>query len=110
MPDIPLNPDALEAAYIAVSDESWLGSTAARSIANAAVTAYLAVAQPEVNTVGELNALPIGTVVYAANNIGPAERFDVGWMGCGNTAAWSSAVLAGDGLPARVLYRPEVKP
>lgn len=48
MPDTPLNPDALEAAYIAVSDESWLGSTAARSIAKAAVSAYLAVAQPEV--------------------------------------------------------------
>lgn len=44
----PLNPDALEAAYIAVSDESWLSARAARAVASAAVSAYLAVAQPEV--------------------------------------------------------------
>lgn len=120
MPDTPLNPDALEAAAKALwewwnpelpweenddrTKEQWRDE-----MAKAALSAYLAVAQPEVKSVEELDALPIGTVVYANNHIGPAERFDIGWMGCGNTAAWSSPVLARDGLPARVLYRPEVK-
>lgn len=58
-----------------------------------------------ITTVDELDALPVGTVVYAASHIGPAERFKVGWMGCGSPAAWSSAVLARDGLPARVIHR-----
>ena len=55
------------------------------------------------------NAAIVGTVVYASNHIGPAERFDVGWMGCGNAAAWSSAVLARDGLPARILHHPTLR-
>lgn len=74
------------------------------------MTETIAAALPEVTSVDELDQLPVGTVVYAANHIGPAEKFAVGCMGCGNNAAWSSALLARDGLPARVLYRPEVKP
>lgn len=50
----PLNPDALEAAYVAVSDESWLSARAARAVASAAVSAYLAAAQLVVNSVEEL--------------------------------------------------------
>jgi hypothetical protein len=57
-----------------------------------------------VATAEELDALPVGTVVYAANHIGPAERFATGWMGCGNAAAWSSALLARDGLPAVIIH------
>ena len=127
MPDTPLNPDAIKAARLVYGGltecEAASDCDECQVEAGEIIRAYLAVAQPElqanskpnqnfevVNSVEELNALPIGTVVYANNHIGPAERFHVGWMGCGNTAAWSSAVLAGDGLPARVLYRPEVKP
>lgn len=58
-----------------------------------------------VNTFEELDALPIGTVVYAANHIGTAERFQEGWFGCGNAAAWPSAVLARSGLPATIIHR-----
>lgn len=59
-----------------------------------------------ITTVEELDALPVGAVVYAANHIGPAERFTEGWKGCGNAAAWPSAILARDGLPAHVLWVP----
>ena len=58
-----------------------------------------------ITTLEELEELPVGTVIYAANCIGAVERFKEGWFGCGNTAAWSSAVLARYGLPARVLYK-----
>lgn len=79
-----------------------------RTEARAAVSAYLAAlpAPRTIKTVAELDALPVGTVVYAANQIGPSERFTVGWKGCGSAAAWSSAVLARDGLPACVLWVP----
>lgn len=65
-----------------------------------------AATQPaSVDSFEELESLPIGTVVYAANHIGPAERFKEGWMGTGNSAAWSSQVLARDGLPATIIHR-----
>lgn len=57
-----------------------------------------------ITTVEELDALAVGSVVYAASHIGPAERFKEGWMGCGSVAAWSSGVLARDGLPATLLH------
>ncbi|WP_417372976.1 hypothetical protein [Glutamicibacter protophormiae] len=115
----PLNPDALDKAALAMCHYVVANREMGHGIrpvyhqyqsAKAAVSAYLAAALPEVTSVEELDQLPVGTVVYAANHIGPAEKFAVGWMGCGNNAAWSSALLARDGLPARVLYRPEVKP
>lgn len=77
---------------------------------NDVLWALEAQAKPEVTSVEELDQLPVGAVVYASNHIGPAEKFAVGWMGCGNNAAWSSALLARDGLPARVLYRPSEHP
>lgn len=62
-------------------------------------------AAPEICTLEQLTELPIGTVIYAASNIGPAERFKEGWFGCGTATAWSSQTLARDGLPAVVIYR-----
>lgn len=73
MPDTPLNPDALDkaaaAARIAWSGRTdWNGAPNSvqieyRNLAHAAVVAYLTVAQPEVNSVEELEALPVGSVV-----------------------------------------------
>lgn len=117
MPDTPLNPDALEVGAQSMECQcskhvidcgEYYADCPRHVHYPKAVSAYLAVAQPVVSSVEELDKLPVGTVVYASNHIGPAERFDIGWMGCGNTAAWTSPVLARDGLPARVLYRPEV--
>lgn len=113
-----LNPEALEAAAKAArvnwSNYSNWGRAnestrnAYRDVARAAVSAYLAAlpAPRTITTVEELDALPVGAVVYAANQIGPSERFMVGWKGCGSAAAWSTAVLARDGLPALVLWVP----
>ena len=109
----PLNPDGVLNAMdtlMAETDTDERATEWAHKVTTRVLEGYFAVAQPEVNSVEELDQLPVGTVVYANNHIGTAERFDVGWMGCGNTAAWSSPVLARDGLPASVLYRPEVKP
>lgn len=59
MPDTPLNPDALEAAADAVIDASFGQELpeAPIDLATAAVSAYLAVAQPVVNSVEANKAL-----------------------------------------------------
>lgn len=111
----PLNPDAFDAAWEALYEAfsgriGDLNGNDCERMAETAIQAYLAAALPEVTSVEELDQLPVGAVVYASNHIGPAEKFAVGWMGCGNNAAWSSALLARDGLPARVLYRPSEQP
>lgn len=123
MPDTPLNPDALEAASRVNDPEAWSmiddipndpGAMRLREslIAEAGrtVSAYLAVAQPEVNSVEELDALPIGSVVIINGTMLQADdRDDYGtmWSRVRDIDAYPSEALA---LPARVLYRPEVKP
>lgn len=109
----PLNPDGVLNAMdtlMAETDADARATEWARKVTTRVLEGYFAAALPEVTSVEELEALPVGAVVYASNHIGPAEKFAVGWMGCGNNAAWSSALLARDGLPARVLYRPSEQP
>ncbi|MGP9727927.1 hypothetical protein [Glutamicibacter sp. AOP3-A1-12] len=116
----PLNPDALEVACDAVIDASFGQELpeAPIDLATAAVSAYLAVAQPEVNSVEELDALPFNTV--AAFTMFPLDRpvpfelssingTDKTWQQPGDGAAYPNSIMARY-LPARVLYRPEVKP
>ncbi|NQD40528.1 hypothetical protein [Glutamicibacter halophytocola] len=139
MPNTQLNPDALEAAAKALlavqqpevsADYAWNvqfedGRDELRNEASAAVSAYLAVAQPVVNSVEELDALPVGTVIMATGgrwNPGHPELFlkcgyaHAPWMALdpsdrddGENLESSGAVLRWrcDG-EARVLYRPEV--
>lgn len=112
MPNQPLNPDALEAARFALTrSERAFGRDGKPAdplhVATAIVSAYLAVAQPEVSAVEELDALPCASVVLhgvtAYQKYGAREPFD--WSADGR---WYDSTQVE--LPARVLYRPEVKP
>lgn len=122
MPDTQLNPDALEAAARALlamqqpevsADYAWNvqfddGREELRKEAAAAVSAYLAVALPEVTSVEELDALPIGAVIVINGTMLQAEdRDDYGtmWSRVRDIDAYPSDALA---LPARVLHIPEV--
>lgn len=72
--------------------------------ARAAVTAYMDHAHPVVDTVEELDALPVGTVVLDAS--GPCQRLDRGegvswWAAAGYEGGWGSDEID---LPARVLH------
>lgn len=137
MTNTPLNLDALEASAAAARID-WSGHTdwngapnsvqiAYRNFARAAVSAYLSVAQPEVNSVEELDALPGGTVIMATGGRWDTEYPELflkcgyahtPWMALdpsdrddGENLESSGAVLkwrCDD--EARVLYRPEVKP
>ena len=122
----PLNPDALEAASNAVRRIA-LGELNSWDVAEAAITAYLAAALPEVTSVEELDQLPQGAVIMATGGqwnpdypelflkagyahapwlaLDPSDRDD------GENLESSGAILKWrcDGS-ARVLYRPEVKP
>lgn len=66
---------------------------------------YLAVAQPEVNSIEELDALPNGSVIRAKNS----WIWEVQRVGDFITTGMNGPVSAESiHLPARVLYRPEV--
>lgn len=121
MPDTPLNPDALEAAARATyemrnpeswahtweelepeeREEEWVKPTRTSTLA------YLAVAQPEVNSVEELDALPINSVIL--------DRFDYLHHKYAKSMPDFKNLVTGGHitrlefyLPARVLHRPEV--
>ncbi|KUM31870.1 hypothetical protein AQ436_01770 [Arthrobacter sp. EpRS66] len=102
MPDTPLNSDALEVASREVFREVLgFDKTQSARVARRAVTAYLAVAQPVVNSV-ELDRLPIGSIVLDAT--GTTRTYVASEYG-----AYYADCYGEDGvleLPARVLYRP----
>lgn len=117
MPDTPLNPDALENAYAKYAEltvEEW--RTRPHSAwrervmedVNLAVSAYLAVAQPEVNSVEEAERLPHMSVILVSEGCA--------WQRNGHQNGWATWSALGDefftsaidAFPARVLYRPEV--
>ena len=109
MPDTPLNPDALKRAR-------WAADIAIKEGYHAVVDASvlqalldLAVALPEVTSVEELHQLPSGSIIRASG--GSAwKKFGSGWgawFKAGDSLDYEASIVA---LPARVLYRPEVKP
>lgn len=105
----PLNPDALRAAFEAVQAIDGPASIGSMEVAEAAVSAYLAAAQPVVNSVEELDQLPVGSVVL--------DRFDYPHLKAMialpeylNLRTGARITRTEFYLPARVLYRPEVKP
>ena len=107
MPDTPLNPDALEAARLVYGRltecEGDSDCDECQVEASQIIRAYLAVAQPEVNSV-ELDRLPIGSIVLDAT--GTTRTYVASEYG-----AYYADCYGEDGvleLPARVLYRPEV--
>lgn len=114
MPNTPLNPDALEVA------ERWMQEKSATfglhwKNAKPIIEAYLAVAQPVVTSVEELDALPIGSVILSERYIARQEGeeypgvFQKLYTGDWHRGGRSSDTHPDYFLPARVLYRPEVK-
>lgn len=104
----PLNPDALAHARSAAFD-CWENGGNMDDLAECAIEAYLAAAQPEVNSVEELDALPAETVVIDAHGF-PYRRGRS--FGTGHVGDWEGIeygeLLETDTIeyPARVLYRP----
>ncbi|MGP9033657.1 hypothetical protein ACT17S_11365 [Glutamicibacter mysorens] len=127
MPDTPLNPDALEAASRTVHPGYWnlidkypeerIAQKSKSNLieeAHSTVSAYLAVAQPEVNSVEELDALPVGTVVLSTAYVAKQDGYE---YPCAfqklYTGEWHRGGRLSDThpdyfLPARVLCHPEV--
>lgn len=104
----PLNPDALRRAADAVSELYADGHCPkAEDAAEVAVSAYLAAALPEVTSVEELRALPIGSVIIDGD--GDAGILEPETIAFGETRPLPYPYVAKHYLPARVLYRPEVK-
>lgn len=122
MPDTPLNPDALEAMSRVMNPLAWgmidrypedelviMTKEAELSKAEKLARAYVAVAQPVVNSVEELDALPVGSVVRGGEYdlVGEKIRhspYPPHWCTIGEEVE----AYERDLLPARVLYRPEV--
>ncbi len=117
MPDTPLNPDALEAACLAAIQNESPGATFADEEdrrdwlgwMRPVVSAYLAVAQPEVNSVEELESYPLGTVFLddlddVMQHLTDGEGGSY-WVRTGDFRYYDVTEVE---LPARVLYRPVV--
>ncbi|MGP5391519.1 hypothetical protein [Glutamicibacter arilaitensis] len=115
----PLNPDALEAAAksldVNYNPEQWpVMASMMRDYAEAAVSAYLAVAQPVVNSMEELEALPVGSVIlsesYQYSLTVPnypvvfQKLYTQEWHRGGRLADTHPEII----IPARVIYQPEV--
>lgn len=121
MPDTPLNPAALEKACKSLWEsrgnyprkwENVNPETAIflRSKVIKYVSAYLTVAQPEVNSVEELEALPMHTYVQGNDGFKHAKDWNGGWHLIVNRPSSAPHLSGSIELPARVLYRPEMKP
>lgn len=117
----PLNPDAEMVHAIMWKDLPFGGKGAHVQLdANAAhkvielLKPHLAVAQPEVNSVEELDQLPIGSAVLSEKYIAQQEAeeypcvFQKLYTGDWHRGGRSSDTHPDYFLPARVLYRPEV--
>ena len=112
----PLNPDALsDTARVALinsarelGQEHWCLSVPAQAkrVLNECADA-LAVAQPEVNSVEELDQLPIGSLIMMSGVVAPFLHTDDGWESTRTPGkpVWDYTTNPSY-LPARVLYRP----
>lgn len=111
----PLNPDGVRAA-----EELMIRTDRITKInyldAERIISAYLAAALPEVTSVAELDQLPIGSAVLSEKYIAQQEAeeypcvFQKLYTGDWHRGGRSSDTHPDYFLPARVLYRPEVKP
>lgn len=103
----PLNPDAVREAVLSVSDLFQIDTENAAVITREAIRAYFAVAQPEVNSVEELDALPPDSYVQGWDGFKHAKTHGGDWVLCVEHTRGSHAGASIE-LPARVLYRPAV--
>ena len=120
MPDTPLNQDALTrrdimAGLIGAWIDEWddgkadtghVATHIANRLAENGVTT-LAVAQPEVTSVEELDQLPIGSLIMMSGVVAPFLHTDDGWESTRTPGkpVWDYTTNPSY-LPARVLYRP----
>lgn len=107
----PLNPDALEAASCEVFREVLrFTKTQSARVARRAVSAYLTAAQPVVNSVEELDQLPVGSLIMMRGVVAPFLHTDDGWESTRTPGkpVWDYTTNPSY-LPARVLHRPVVE-
>ncbi|MFJ5108664.1 MULTISPECIES: hypothetical protein [unclassified Glutamicibacter] len=106
----PLNPDGIEAAenvFIFMCADGY--TPKAEDAAESLVSAYLAAAQPEVNSVEELDALPPYSYVQGWDGFKHAKDWNGGWHLIVNRPSGAPHLSGSIELPARVLYRPVVE-
>lgn len=113
MTNTPLNPDALEAGKSSAKDELWgrlhggyISDEEVERAAESAVSAYLSVAQPEVNSVEELDNLPMHSYVQGNDGFKHAKDWAGGWHLIVNRPSDTPHLSGSIELPARVLYLP----
>lgn len=112
----PLNQDALDnlaQVVFGISTEEWNEhdedeKRQALAPYTRIIETYLAVALPEVTSVEELRALPIGSVIIDGD--GDAGILEPETITFGETRPLPYPYVAKHYLPARVLHMPEVKP
>ena len=119
MPDTPLNPDALEVGAQSMECQcskhvidcgEYYADCPRHGHYPKAVSAYLAVAQPEVNSVEELDALPAGTLVKSGGReFYKTSYIDLPWILPYGVDRFGSSYLAKHSK-VTVIHRPEVKP
>ncbi|MGP9528615.1 hypothetical protein [Glutamicibacter sp. AOP5-A2-18] len=114
----PLNPEALNeqalfwaghAVSLALEEMRTDDSLSKpKRIARRAITAYLAVAQPVVSSVEELDKLQVGSLIMMSGVVAPFLHTDDGWESTRTPGkrVWDYTNNP-HYLPARVLYRPE---
>ena len=108
----PLNPDALDKAADAVNELYADGHCPkAEDAAEVAVSAYVAAALPEVTSVEELEALPVGSLVKTADGreFYKAPLYDYPWSQGREHDRANSPYLANYG-PVTILHKPKEKP
>lgn len=122
----PLNTDAVTAVARALNEAGWTCyeggmepgkydgcedcQEVCNELARKALAAYLAVAQPVVNSVEELDALPVGSVILDGDPcvLQMVEKSSIvgsEWAIANEEHIYTTGKIT---LPARVLYRPEV--
>lgn len=111
MPDTPLNPDAFDAAWEALYEAfsgriGDLNGNDCERMAETAIQAYLAAALPEVTEREQLTALH-DKIVLEDRRGTIWQKINGNWYTPGSKHDYSDQSVT---LPARVLYRPEVKP
>ncbi|MFJ5105490.1 MULTISPECIES: hypothetical protein [unclassified Glutamicibacter] len=105
----PLNPDALKAGLDAGHCAYAIGGDQ-DDVSRAAITGYLlAVAQPVVNSVEELDKLPMHSYVQGNDGFNHAKDWNGGWHLIVNRPSSAPHLSGSIDLPARVLYRPVVE-
>ncbi|MNW35817.1 hypothetical protein D3C74_128190 [compost metagenome] len=102
----PLNPDALKAGHEAYRRAYYKAGDSLARCFEKGLSAYLTVAQPVVNSVEELDALPVGSLVRA----GVREFYKTSYIANPWVLSYGVDRFGSDYLakyPTEVIHRPE---